>query len=163
MVSASLSEVWLVLRFWGSALWPTIHPAVVLGFGCFGLLWASFFALPSFSGAKSEIRQQATCCQCVLLFADCFSILQLCLTLDVAHWLRRWALCTAIYLTSGTVLSPTHSQPFCLSSLCLLKVCVEISPLLSPLLWCAQSTPPSLLCECSFSVPCLLFSFFFSL
>jgi hypothetical protein len=23
-------------------------------------------------------------------FADCFSILQCCLTLDVTHWLRRW-------------------------------------------------------------------------
>jgi hypothetical protein len=38
---------------------------------------------------------------------------------------------------------PPHCWPFCLSSLCLLKVCMEISSL--PLLWCAQSTLPPLL------------------
>jgi hypothetical protein len=41
----------------------------------------------------------------------------------------------------------------------LLKVPMESSFLLFPLLWPAQSTPP--LCCMSFSVPCLLFRFFF--
>jgi hypothetical protein len=68
-------------------------------------------------------------------FADYFSILRYCLTLDVAHWLRRWTLWTATCLISGSSLLTTSCWPFCLSSLCLLKVPVEISSLLS-------ATPP---------------------
>jgi hypothetical protein len=78
-------------------------------------------------------------------FADCFSILQHHLTLDVAYWLRRWALWTTICPISGSSLSPTHCWPFCLSSLCLLKVRAEINSCPSPLLRCTQSTPPPLL------------------
>jgi hypothetical protein len=59
---------------------------------------------------------------------------------------------------SGSSLSPIHCQPFCLSSLCLLKVRVEINALLlSPSLVCSEHPTPS--AECSFSVPCLLFRF----
>jgi hypothetical protein len=48
---------------------------------------------------------------------------------------------------SGSCLSPACCQPFCLSSLCLLNIHVEISSLLlPPLLQCAYSTPPPLLC-----------------
>jgi hypothetical protein len=65
-------------------------------------------------------------------FGDCFSILQCCLTLDVAQWLRRWDLWTVICPISGSSLSPAHCQPICLSSLCLLKVRMEISSLLLP-------------------------------
>jgi hypothetical protein len=62
-------------------------------------------------------------------FAHCFSILQCHLTLDAAHWLRRWGLWTATCPISGSGLSLAHCQPFCLSSLCLLKVHAEISSL----------------------------------
>jgi hypothetical protein len=85
LVSSSSSEVWLVLRFWRSALCFTSHsvlssgfsPALQLGFLCIGLLGACSFALPPFSRERSEISQLAPCCQCVMLFADCFSILEL--------------------------------------------------------------------------------------
>jgi hypothetical protein len=75
---------------------------------------------------------------------DCFSILQHHLTLSVVHWLRRWALWTAIWLISGSILSATHYWPFCLSSLCLLKVHIEISSCSFPLLLCTPSTLPPL-------------------
>jgi hypothetical protein len=67
LVSSSLSEMWFVLRFQRSALWPTNHPALELGFLCVDLLGACFFALTPFSGAKSEICQPALYCQCVML------------------------------------------------------------------------------------------------
>jgi hypothetical protein len=54
-------------------------------------------------------------------------------------------LCTAACPISGHVLSPACCQPFCLSSLCLLKVHAEISSLPSPFLWCPYSTPSPLL------------------
>jgi hypothetical protein len=51
-------------------------------------------------------------------------------------------------------------QPFCLSSLCLLRVCMEISLLpLLPSLVCLHHPTPCVVC--SFLVHCLLFSFFF--
>jgi hypothetical protein len=88
-------------------------------------------------------------------FADCFSILQSCLTLHVAHWLRKWA----TYPISGSVLSLARCRPFCLSSLCLLKVCMEINSLpLPPSPVGLQHPTP--FAVCSFSVHCLLFSFF---
>jgi hypothetical protein len=95
-------------------------------------------------------------------FADCFSILQCCLTLDVAHWLRRLVLWTATCPILGSDLSPASCWPFCLSSLCLLKVCLEIGFLpLPPYLVLLQHPSPSAVCL--FSVPCLLFSFCFVL
>jgi hypothetical protein len=67
LVSSSLSEVGLVLRFWRSALWLTNYPALELGFHCVGLLGACFSASCPLSGARSEIPQLAFCCQCVML------------------------------------------------------------------------------------------------
>jgi hypothetical protein len=67
LVSSSLSEMWFVLRFQRSALWPTNHPALELGFLCVDLLGACFFASPPFSGATSEFCQPAPCCQCAML------------------------------------------------------------------------------------------------
>jgi hypothetical protein len=78
-------------------------------------------------------------------FGDSFSILHCHLTLDVAHWLRRWATWSTTFLISGSKLSPTSSQHFCLSSLCLLKVCAIIS-LPSPLLQCTFCNSAPLLC-----------------
>jgi hypothetical protein len=108
-------------------------------------------------GQKSISQLSAVSILC--WFADFFPILQHRLTLDVAHWLRRWALWTAICLISGSSLSPIHCRPFCLSSHCLLKVHAEISSLLLP------PSPvhpehPIHSAACSFSVPCLLFNFF---
>jgi hypothetical protein len=54
-------------------------------------------------------------------FAVCFPILQSHLTLDVAHWLRRWALWTSTCLISGIGLSSASCRHSCLSSHCLLK------------------------------------------
>jgi hypothetical protein len=62
---------------------------------------------------------------------------------SLAHEMSLW---TTICPISGSGLSPTHRQPFYLSSLCLLNICVEISSLPSPLLQCGQGTLPSLLC-----------------
>jgi hypothetical protein len=67
IVSSFLSEVWLILRFRRSALWPTSCPALELGFHCFGLLGAYFFASHPFSGARSEIHQPALCCQRIVV------------------------------------------------------------------------------------------------
>jgi hypothetical protein len=60
LVCSSLSEVWLVLRFWRSALWFTSHPA---------------FASPPSSGARSEIRQLAPCYRC---YAGLLIVFQFC-------------------------------------------------------------------------------------
>jgi hypothetical protein len=65
-------------------------------------------------------------------FVDCFSILQHCLALDVAHWFRRWVLWTAICHISGSSSSSACCQPVCLFTLCLLKVCTENSSLTLP-------------------------------
>jgi hypothetical protein len=67
LVSSSLSEVLLALRFQKSALWPSSHPALQLGSHYVGLLGACYFALYPFSGAKSEIHQLSVCCQCFIL------------------------------------------------------------------------------------------------
>jgi hypothetical protein len=65
---------------------------------------------------------------------------------------------TAICPISGSGLSPDLCWPFCLSSLYLLKVPVEISSLpLLPLPACLHH--PALSAACSFAVPGLLFSF----
>jgi hypothetical protein len=84
------------------------------------------------------ICQLAPCRQRVVAcwwFAVCFSILKGHFTLGVAHWLRRWTLWSTTCPTSGSGLSPAHCQPFCLSSICLMKVCAEITSLPNPLLW----------------------------
>jgi hypothetical protein len=94
-------------------------------------------------------------------FADYFSVLQYHLTLDVAHWLRIWTLWTATCPISGSALSTTHCRPFCLSSLCLLKVHMEISFLLFPPLQCTFSNSTLQLCVSFQSlVYCLVFWFF---
>jgi hypothetical protein len=126
------------------------HPALELGFCCVGLLGASYFAMPPFSGTKSVFCLLAPAVSVLWWLADCFSILSCCLTLDVAHWLRRWILWTSTCPISGSSLPPTRCQPFCLSSLCLLKVGVEISSLLFPLLQWTYSTLP-LCCVLLFS------------
>jgi hypothetical protein len=65
---------------------------------------------------------------------------------------------TAIFPLSGSSLSPTCCQPFCLSSLCLLKVPTEISSrsFLPSLVHLQHPTP---CCVFLFN-SCLLFSFF---
>jgi hypothetical protein len=160
LVSASLSEVWLALRFWRSALWPTSHPALELGFHCVGF-WG-LVSLPcalSLGQGQRSIRQLFAVSM-LCWFSDCFPILQCHLTLDVAHWLRRWVLLTAICPILGSSLSPSHCQPFCFSSLFLLKIPTQISSFLlppSPVL----SEHPTACAVCSFSVSCLLLSIFF--
>jgi hypothetical protein len=108
-----------VLLYWGLISWPC---SLSLGQGqC------------SFSQPHAASMLQ--------WFADCFSILQCCLSLHVAHWLRRWDLWTATCSISGSSLPPARCQPFCLSSLCLLKVNVEMSSLFLPLFSGALTAP----------------------
>jgi hypothetical protein len=57
-----------VLDYWGLVCLP--HP-LSLGQGHWSVSWPPAVSM-------------------LWWFADCFSILQGCLTLDVAHWLRRW-------------------------------------------------------------------------
>jgi hypothetical protein len=95
-------------------------------------------------------------------FADCFWILQCCcLTLDVTHWLRRWALWTATWPVSGSDLLSTCCQPFCLSSLCLLKVHTEISSLLLPASLVRLQHLTNLCCMFFFSYLFIIQFFFF--
>jgi hypothetical protein len=118
-----------------------------LGFHCAGLLGACFFALPSSLGQDQWSLSQLPAVSVLWWFADCFSILQCHLTLDVAHWLRRWVLWAATCPILGSGLSPACCWPFCLSSLCFLKVHMEISSLLlSPSLVCFQLPTPSAVC-----------------
>jgi hypothetical protein len=133
------SWVFAVLVYWGLV---TLPHTLSLGQGQRSLSWPP---------AASVLRW----------FADCFSSLQFRLALDVAHWLRRWALWTATCSISGCSLSPTCCQPFCLSSFCLLKVHVEISNLLLLLPSPVHLQNPTHSAACSFSVPYLLFSFLF--
>jgi hypothetical protein len=58
LVSSSLSEVWLVLRFQRLALWPTSHPALELSSYCVGVLGACYFAHTLSQGqGQSSINQ----------------------------------------------------------------------------------------------------------
>jgi hypothetical protein len=151
LVSSSLSEVWQ-FKFVCCPLFPrstlslTSCPALEMGFCCAGLL--GFFSLPcplSLGQGQWSVSQPPAVSM-LWWFADRFSILQCHLTLDVAHWLRRWALWSTTCPTSGSSLSSACCWPFCLSSFCLLEVHVEISFLPLPHLQCTYNTPPPLLC-----------------
>jgi hypothetical protein len=88
-------------------------------------------------------------------FTVCFSILQ--------SKLRRWVLWSTTCPALGSGLSPTHCQPSCLSCICLVIICGEISALLLPLysVHFQQSRPFRHVLELYFiTVWCLLFSFF---
>jgi hypothetical protein len=116
----------------------------------FLLCWfteAYFFALCPFSGTMSVLHHLDPVVSVFWWFAHCFSILQSCLTLDVAHWIWRWALWITICFLSGRSLSLVCCHTFCLSSLCLLKVHLFAPPLFSGVL-----TALRLLC-------CLCFQF----
>jgi hypothetical protein len=97
------------------------------------------------------------CCDGLLLV----SILQGCLTLGVAYWLRRWALWTTTCPISGSDLSPTHCCPSCLSSIRLLTVDVKITPCPSPFSGVLSEFLPPLLCV-SFQFLVYCSGFFFS-
>jgi hypothetical protein len=108
--------VFIVLVYWGAVSLPC---ALSLG-----------------QGQRSITLYYAVSVLC--WFADCFSILQHHMTLDVALWLRRWTLRAPIYLISGSGLSPTHCQSFCLASFLfflIIHMCIQglghFSPTLS--------------------------------
>jgi hypothetical protein len=94
----------------------------------------------------------SACCDALLF------IFQFCRAISL--WvLLTGSLWTTTCLTSGSGLLPTCCWPFCLSSICFLKVCVEISSLLlppSPV--CFQCSCPPLLCT---SFQFLVYSVFF--
>jgi hypothetical protein len=124
--------------------------------------WGHVSLLHTFSvGQGQRSISQLSAVSMLSWFADWFSILKHSLTLDVTHWLRRWDLWIAISSISGSSLSPAHSWTFCLSSLYLLNVHMEITSLpFLPSPMCSEHPIPSAVC--SFSDPCLLFSFFYS-
>jgi hypothetical protein len=144
LVSSSLSEVWFVLMFQRSSLWFTSHSA---------------FASLLSSGARSEICRQAPCCQRVMLVCWLFFSFAMSFDFGCCSVAQEWALWAAICPISGSGLSPAYCQPFCLCSLCLLKVHMEMSSLhLTPSP--VQLEHPAASASCSFSAPCLLFTFF---
>jgi hypothetical protein len=67
---------------------------------------------------------------------------------------------TNTYPISGSSLSLAHCQPFCFSSLCLLKVCTELSSLPPPTLFCMLRAPRPLCCVFLFS-SLFIIQFFF--
>jgi hypothetical protein len=91
-------------------------------------------------------------------FTVCFSILQSHLTLDVAHWLRWWALWTAVCPISGSGWSLALCGPSCLSSHLFTDGPCGDQFLAPPCLFNELSTSCPLCCV--FSVHCLLLSFF---
>jgi hypothetical protein len=136
-------SLYVVLRFQNQLCSP---PAVLLWswVHCAWLLRAHFFALSLSLGQGQWSISKPPAISMLWWFADYFSILQCHLTLDVSHWFMRCSLWTATCPISGSNLSPNHCRPFCLSSLCLLKVHMEISSLLlstSPM--CFQQLHPS--------------------
>jgi hypothetical protein len=155
LVISSFSEMWLVLEFPISALWPTRHPALEFGILWVGLLGVCFFPCPLSLGQGQRSISQLPAVSMLCWFADSFLILQHYLTFDVDCWLRRWDLMTATCPISGSGLS--------LPAVCLSDFPVFISwkfpqrsaPYFFPLLWCAYSTLSPLLC-----VLCLLFRVF---
>jgi hypothetical protein len=92
------------------------------------------------------------CCLSLILWS--------CLTLGVAHWLRRWPLWSTTCPTSGSGLSPTQFLSFCLSMLYSLIFHTAISSLpLSPSLVCFQQPCP-LHCVLVFSSLFIVLFFF---
>jgi hypothetical protein len=162
LVSSSLSEVWLVLRFWRSALWSTSCPALDLGFFCVGLLGTCFFASPPVYGARSEIHQPAPCCSMLCWFADCrFNFAKLfdlgCCSLAqemsfvdcYLPYFRQWLItCLLSTLLPFQSLFTENSHGI---------------QLFAPPPFTSALRAPHPLCCVSFSVPCLLFRFFFFL
>jgi hypothetical protein len=117
------SEAWqfrfaCCLQVLESALWSTSCPVLEMGFCCACLLGACFFARSVICqlGQGQWSVSWPPAVSVLWWFAVCVSILQCHLTLDVAHWLRRWALWTATCPISGRGLSPTSCWPSYLSS-----------------------------------------------
>jgi hypothetical protein len=119
-----------------------------LGFLCVGLLGACFFAMPFFSGTRSEIRQPPPCCQHVMLV--CWLFFKFAMLFDfgccslaqemnfVDHYLP--------YFRQQLITHPTAFPLFVYW-----KFMQRSAPCFFPFLQCAQSTPtPSV--ACSFSV-----------
>jgi hypothetical protein len=92
------------------------------------IYWAYFFALPPFSRRGSVFHQPPFAVSILWWFTDCFSVLWGSLTLGAAHWVKRWSLWSATCPISKSGLSPTQSQPSCLSSICILIGHAEINP-----------------------------------
>jgi hypothetical protein len=119
-------------------LWSWVF-AVLVYWGLVSLPHALSLGQAQISVSQFSVVSMLCC------FSDCFSILQCCLTLDVAHWLRRWALWTAICPISGSSLSSVTVSPFAFPVFVYWKFMQRSAPCPSPFLQCTQSTPPPLL------------------
>jgi hypothetical protein len=141
-----------------SGISSVAHQLSFFGVG-FSLCWfigSLFLCLAPFLGQAQWSVSWPPAVRVLWWFDDYLSILQCHLTLDIAHWLRRWTFWTTTCLISGSSLSPAHCWPFCLSNLCLLEVC--ISPF--PLLLCTFSKSIPLVCDSfQFLVYCSFFFF----
>jgi hypothetical protein len=112
----------------------------------------SFFCLAPFLWSKVSVPSAgpllSACCDGLLIVFQFCNVIWLWMLL----MLRRWALWTAMCPISSSDLSPALCWPVWLSSLCLLKVHVEISSLLLPLSR-VHSEHPASSAAWSFSVP----------
>jgi hypothetical protein len=127
----------------GSGINSVVHQLSCFGFHCAWLLGLVSLPCPLSLGQGQWSVRRLPAVSMLWWFADCFSILQCHLTLDVAHWLKRWALWTATCFISCSGLSPARCWSFWLSSLCLLKVHTEIRSLpLPPFSGVFLATPP---------------------
>jgi hypothetical protein len=140
LVSSSPSEVWL-FKF-------EIFPQVQLCSPLVVLLWEWLFAVliywdyhvggwficpGPFLWSRVSVPSAPPAAVSVLWYlAVCFSILKGSLTLGAAHWLRRWFLWSTTCPALGSGLWPACSSPFCLSGVCLLILCAEISSSMLP-------------------------------
>jgi hypothetical protein len=151
LVSSSLSEVWQ-FEFIYCPQVPenssVAHQLYCFGVG-FSLCWfigcLLLFLTPFLSFKVRDVSARSLLSVC---YASLLIVFQFCSI--VCTWMLFTVtgdeLCGPLSaLFQGSSLSPALYQPFYLSTFCLLNVPMEISSLLSLLLWCACSTPPLLL------------------
>jgi hypothetical protein len=122
-----------------------------LGFCCVG---GGLVSLPCLLSLGSVIWSPAPCCQHVVMACWLFNFA---VSFDFGYCSLAQGMSFVDHATCcilGSSLSPAYCLPFCLSSLCLLKVHVEIIPCLSSLLYYNYSTPPSLCVSFQFLVYC---------
>jgi hypothetical protein len=142
----SLSEVWLVLRFGRSALWPTSRPALELSFHCVCLFGGLFFCLAPFLWGKVRDLSAGS------LLSVCYD-----------GWLIIFRFCNVIWfwmlltgsadelcgllpaLFQAAAYHPLTVSPSVFPVFVYWKFAWRSAPCPSPLLQCAQSTPPPLL------------------
>jgi hypothetical protein len=113
-----------------------------LGFHCAGLLGACFFALPPFSGARSEIHQTDPCCQHVKMVCCLFFNFAALFDFGCCSLAKEMSFvdCYLPYFRHWLITHPSAFPVFVYW-----KFTQRSAPCPFPLLRCAYSTPPPLL------------------